>query len=110
MLDPENAKESILDNLLWTEQELKDTVRRAVKTVTSKMTFDFDHPQPVDTRWIHVKAVIACPGGNQSQLFSIIRLNLDGLHIAMTCDNRSGDLMLKILFEAPMWKPLESGT
>lgn len=104
MIDLENLKDSILNDMLWTEHELKEIVRREINKITSKMTFDYD--APVDYRQIRVKAIISCPGPNQPEVFNAIRMHLAGLHIAMIYDNKSSDSMMKIVFEVPRWRPL----
>jgi hypothetical protein len=125
LIDPDNPKESILADLLWTEKELYEIVRQAINKITNKVTFDpavlvpLDisrlakvgqalPPEPVDPRWVVVKAIVACPGGNQPEVFAAIRAHLAGLHIAMTFDNMSSEQIMKIVFEAPRWRPLES--
>jgi hypothetical protein len=107
MLDPDNPKDSILDDLLWTESELKEIVRQAINKITTKMTFDNHQPPPVDSRWIRAKAIISCPGGNQPEVFAAIRKHLEGLHIMMMFDHTSSDEMLKIWFEVPRWRPFD---
>jgi hypothetical protein len=72
------------------------------------MTFNDDLPKPVDTRWIAIKAIVACPVGNQSEVFASIQKHLKGTDIAMTFDNTSSDSMLKIWFEVPRWRPFDS--
>lgn len=108
MIDLENLKDSILDDMLWTDHELKEIVRQAINKITTKMTFDNHEPAPVDTRRIRLKAIISCPGGNQPEVFGAIRKHLEGLHIMMMFDHTSSDEMLKIWFEVPRWRPFDS--
>jgi hypothetical protein len=107
MIDLENLKDSILDDMLWTERELKDIVRQAINKITSAITFD-DALAPQSTRFIAILAIIACPGGNQPQVFAAIKQHLKGLDISMSFDNNSSDQMLKIWFEVPRWRPFDS--
>lgn len=108
MIDLENLKDSILDDMLWTERELKELVRQAINKITNKMTFDNDLPKPVDTRRITIKAIISCPGGNQPEVYAAIKNHLKGVDITIRFDNTSSESMLKIWFEVPRWRPFDS--
>lgn len=107
MLDESNPKESILDTLLWTERELKEIVRQAINKITTKATFD-DSLQPYSTRFIAILAVIHCPGGNQPEVFQAIKKHLEGTNVSMMFDNNSSESMMRVWFEVPRWRPLES--
>jgi predicted component of type VI protein secretion system len=107
LIDPDNPKESILDDLLWTEKELKEVVRREINKITNKATFD-DTVNASDLRTIRLVAVLHCPGANQPEVFQAIQAGLKGVGITMLFINSSMSMILKIAFEAPRWRPLES--
>jgi hypothetical protein len=93
--------------MLWTEQELKEIVRQAIHKITTKATFD-DSLNPVSTRFICIQAILSCPGGNQPEVFAAIKKHLEGTGVCMIFDNKSSEQMMRVWFEVPRWRPLES--
>jgi hypothetical protein len=110
MLDPENAKESILDSLEWTEHELREYLREILTIyVTTKMTFD-PYTISIDLRKIVIIAVLSVPGPEQPEACAEIRKRLDGMRIWMAFDNNSSETLMRLVFEANRFKSNLSAT
>lgn len=123
MLDPDDPKESLLNELQWTEASLKEVVRTAVTKYAKAMTFAMtpDDPKapefrtataqriplsPPQSRIVTLVAVMSCAGASHPEIFSMIRMMLEGHHIRMTYDNQSNNSMMIIRFEADRFKPI----
>lgn len=121
MIDPDNPKDSILEDLQWAEREVTEFLRETVLKHVKAMTFaPYDmsaqakrivQSLPIrqdDPRKIVLVAIMHCPGSTQPEVFSAIQKSLKGQRISMTFDNqRSNEETMVVTFEAPRWKPLE---
>jgi hypothetical protein len=108
MLDPDNAKESILESIQWTESEVKEFVRKVIVDVaTSKMTFDPYLVQD-DLRTIRLTAVLSVDGPAQPDVFSMLKRRLEGTRVRMTFGNHSSGTIMRLGFEADRFFPLPS--
>lgn len=110
MLDPENAKESILDSLEWTEHELKKFVRDVlIMYATPKMTFD-PYLISADLRKVVIIAVLSVNGPQQPDVFARVKERLEGTRISMVYDNNSSETMMRLIFEGNRFKSNLSAT
>jgi hypothetical protein len=108
VLDPEDAKESLLATIEWTEHELREFLRDILSTyVTNKMTFD-PYTISIDLRKVIIIAVLAVDGPQQPEAFQLIKKSLEGRNVTVVYDNNSTERMLRLVFEGSRFKSIQS--
>lgn len=107
MIDPENIKDSVLDSIQWTEQEMKEFLRPVMRRSTKMVAFDPYEDPRLDVRTIRLKVRIACATTSQPDVLALVRRKIEGSRIKVSTV-RLRENMLVVTFTAPRFKPIEA--
>lgn len=93
MIDPDNAKDSLLEEIVWSESALREHVRARINAPGIACTFEPSLLAGTSFE-IWLRCLVACQGESVKKLFeSLKRLEREGIILGYErCDSLKGNL------------------